>query len=390
MKGPAPTGHVLWMRDDAGVFRWHMRPRIPGHGRPYIALPREILEGDEATAKTVAVAMTSALRAQATPGSILAETVAAYAERWTRARKVNEATRDLARLKNHVLNTRLGALPVATVTRADVEDVVLHLDSKIEGGELAWKSSQNVWGVVTKLFDDAKNHKDRTLRVRDDNPTHEVRGPEIGVRRAKVYLYPSEFDRLVRCDDVPARTRTLYAVAVMTYARAGELAALTVGDVDLEHATLHVTKAVERVSKRVKSTKSGESRRIPIEAALLPLMARLCGGRRASDRLLWLPPAEDRAELLRRHLQLAGVARPTLFENTEATRHVTFHDLRATGQTWAAVRGDDHLKIMRRAGHADAETSMIYIREAENLRGDFGTPFSPLPEALLGTGLALA
>ena len=63
---------------------------------------------------------------------------------------------------------------------------------------------------------------------------------------------------------------------------------------------------------------------------------------------------------------------------------MTFHDLRATGVTWCAVRGDDPLKIMQRAGHADFETTKVYLREAENLAQGFGVPFSPLPEELHG------
>ena len=54
---------------------------------------------------------------------------------------------------------------------------------------------------------------------------------------------------------------------------------------------------------------------------------------------------------------------------------VTFHDLRATGITWCAVRGDDPLEIKQRAGHATFGTTEGYIREAENLRDGFGDVF---------------
>lgn len=65
---------------------------------------------------------------------------------------------------------------------------------------------------------------------------------------------------------------------------------------------------------------------------------------------------------------------------TDATRKaITFHDLRATGITWCAIRGDEPLRIMQRAGHADFETTKIYLREAENLAAGFGTVFPALP-----------
>jgi hypothetical protein len=47
------------------------------------------------------------------------------------------------------------------------------------------------------------------------------------------------------------------------------------------------------------------------------------------------------------------------------------------------VRGDDPLKIMQRAGHADFETARIYLREAENLAQGFGDVLPPLPGSLL-------
>lgn len=54
---------------------------------------------------------------------------------------------------------------------------------------------------------------------------------------------------------------------------------------------------------------------------------------------------------------------------------MTWHDLRATGITWRAVRGDEPL-----------ETTQKYIREAEVIRDGFGEVFPPLPASLLGAG----
>jgi hypothetical protein len=86
---------------------------------------------------------------------------------------------------------------------------------------------------------------------------------------------------------------------------------------------------------------------------------------------------------LKVYLRRAGVTREDLF-TTDATRKaMTFHDLRATGITWCAVRGNDPLKIMQRAGHADFTTTQIYLREAENLNAGFGDVFPPLPPELL-------
>ncbi len=48
-----------------------------------------------------------------------------------------------------------------------------------------------------------------------------------------------------------------------------------------------------------------------------------------------------------------------------------------------AVRGDDPLKIQRRAGHSDFATTDGYIRLAEHVRVGFGEPFPDLSDLLM-------
>jgi hypothetical protein len=89
-----------------------------------------------------------------------------------------------------------------------------------------------------------------------------------------------------------------------------------------------------------------------------------------------MPPREEWAERLRKYLGWAGVTRADLFADDATRRQVSFHDLRHTGITWRAVRGDDPLKVMRAAGHDDLRTTQRYINEAQTFEGaSFGTPF---------------
>jgi hypothetical protein len=99
-----------------------------------------------------------------------------------------------------------------------------------------------------------------------------------------------------------------------------------------------------------------------------------------------LPPPTHAPAYLRRFLLKAGVDRPELHKGSPTRKPMTWHDLRATGLTWMAVRGDDPLKIKQRAGHATFKTTEIYIRSAEAIRQGFGEPFPALPDCLLGTG----
>jgi len=44
-------------------------------------------------------------------------------------------------------------------------------------------------------------------------------------------------------------------------------------------------------------------------------------------------------------------------------------------------------KIMRRAGHDGIQTTMGYVKQTEDLTGDLGQPFAPLPKELTSFGL---
>ncbi len=404
MPRPA-TGSPIW---NPAKSIWQARVTFEGRRVP-IDMPG-IAKEDEERAFRMAKIVSARMRNGGMVIDGSTEFVADWIHNWLKdreARGIVTVRHDRGRLKRYVLPT-IGALEMGSVKRSDIERVVELLDQRISLDEkdpkrLSWKTASNVWTLVTKMFDDCVNSKNRLLRVRDDDPTDGIRPPERGDSKAKQFLYPSEFSKLVSCVAnsakgrplVPVRFRTLYAAATYTFARAGELEALTWDDVDLEHGVIHITKAVDRRTSKVKSTKSGESRRIPIEPELAPLLQRLNAERPQNDpgtsRVFWLPDDEDRAVLLRQHLLVAGIKRAELFLSDTRHKWITFHDLRATGITWMAVRGDEPLRIKQRAGHRSFSTTEGYIREAENLTGNFGDPFPRLPEDLTkGFGLVSA
>jgi integrase len=271
----------------------------------------------------------------------------------------------------------LGDRPVAAVSRRDLERVVEDLDKRVRAGELSWKTARHVWGMCTKMFSDACRSKRLDLRVREDNPAKDVRGPDRGADKAKAYLYPEELVAVLSCSSVPLRWRRLFALMVYTYARPGELAALEWSDVDFTRGTIHIHRALDDDGK-AKPTKTKVTRRIPIETNLRPLLAVLKAEASGPRVVPSMPPECDLSKRLRDYLKRAGVARAELFANDATRKQIRFYDLRATGITWMALRGDEPLRIMQRAGHTEFSTTMGYVRAAETL-GDVGEPFPPLP-----------
>jgi integrase len=391
-------GRVVWGKDAQGVERWHTRVReLDG------SEPRRPIDANWATdhgpdakakAKQVAAVLARGIRtARAVPRGT-GQTVQEYGTAWLSWRESQGlacVSGDKSTLLRHVYPS-IGHLPIKGVTRDDLKRLVLVLDAKAKKGKsddgkpFAWKSAVNAWAIVLALFRDATKSKRPDLCVLETNPARDLAGPDVGAKKSKQYVYPAEFLQLVSCTRVPLRWRRLFSLAIYSYARAGELSALKWSDVNLAQGVIHVHQSEDRNKGRkrgVGSTKSGVARRIPIEPALLPLLQALHKESGAKGAVFSLPSQGMLSRKLRVYLRRAGVTRDELHTTTATRKAITFHDLRATGVTWALVRGDGFEKVMQRAGHEDVTTTQIYMREAENLSAAFGTVFPPLPASIL-------
>ena len=385
--GRKATGTVRVLLNEQGKPQWHARwTRANGtRSKKWEPIDPKIPIDDEPAAKAYAARLAPRIRkASAEQGEpTTCETVDDYAGRWLddREGRVNSIKDDRTRMRLHVLPV-LGALDAATFTRDDVERLRDDLDAKIVRRELAWKTAASVWTLMTSMCADMVNAKRREFRMRGDNPCRDVKPPERGARRAKQYLYPSEFLQFVSCPDVPLRWRRAVTIAIFTYTRDAELRALRWSDI--EHDVVDITRAWNRRKPtEVKGTKSDAPRRFAVEPSLRPLLEVM---RREAEGVGLVAPLSDRggmAHTLRRWLWKAGVRRDALHTPSPTSQPITWHDLRATGATWMAVRGDDPHKIMHRCGHKSFTTTMLYVREGEAVRDGFGDPFPALPACLL-------
>ncbi|HEY4117030.1 MAG TPA: tyrosine-type recombinase/integrase [Byssovorax sp.] len=309
------------------------------------------------------------------------ETFEAWAERWCKSREAKGHTTvadDRGRLRKWITPAFTGK-PMTTITRDDVEALVEALDGRIVSGELAWRSARNVWALVSKAFSDACAAKDRSLRTLRENPALGVRPPDRGEDKAKAYLFPSEFLALMSCAAIPVPWRRVYAISTYLYSRAAEVRGLAWEDVDLDHGLVLIHRTIDDDGV-VSSTKGMAARRFAIEPTLLPMLRRMytaAGG--VGSVVPHMPTEKHLAPMLRRHLLAAGVNRAELHANDRTRKRLRFHDLRATGLTWLAIRGDGPLQIKQRAGHKAFTTTEGYIRDAEAVREGFGDVFPPLP-----------
>ncbi len=393
------TGYVEGYVEGRNGEQGHYVIRIscPDGSRPRIHLPPGPKSNKaKARAKETAAAYTERARREgvgASDGNARItsetgeETVAGYMDRWCverRRRGFSGVSKDAYRLRKHVVPL-IGHLLMTEVVRGDLESVVETLDERVQEDEIAWKSAVNTWGLVSKMFDDACNTKSRPLRVLTTNPAVGIRGPDRGNKKAKVYLYPSEFVTLVSCEKVPRVWRRIYSLATYLFTRASVLDVLSWDDftMDREPPAVRIHQAWDEERRRTKTTKNKDWRTFSVEPTLAPLLHAMHDEAAGRGRLITVPRGRRHACRLREHLKLAGVDRASLFINDATRKHITFHDLKATGVTWMAVRGDGRLRIMQRAAHKDFKTTLDYIRTAEALADGFGDVFPELPASLL-------
>jgi integrase len=380
--GRKRTGSKFF-RDGIWYIKLTVSLRGGGIDRRTIELPKGTTE-DQAEAKRIALANKAATRMfdrrepiEATSAEIIFDD---YVELWLKARiarGLRSVRKDRQRLRDHV-TPQLRGKAMRDITQDDLRRVVAALDRKIHdpAALFAWTTAGKTWGAVTKLFRDAARSKDPALRVLRVNPCDGVEGPDRGHEKAKQWVYPREFAALIACEENPLRWRRIYAVATYLYLRLSEVRALDWSDLDLVHAMARIHRSTDERGRHVREhTKTGSVRLFRIEPALMPVLKAMALESGAVGRVFGSvanAPGELRAHLLR-----AGVSRAALHDATETSLALRFHDLRATGITWAAIRGDSPLEIRDRAGHAELEQTNEYMRRAAGA-GEVGQPFPSL------------
>lgn len=325
----------------------------------------------------------------------VAELSALYIEHARETRGLKEATT----LKDYAATTRnhfapfFGERPIQRIDPALIERFVKHLRStngkgRRGGKPLSPKTVENYLTTLGTLFNFAV--KKRWIAA---SPMLGVERPVAATTDAPIaelnFLEPHEVAGLAeaaRPGEYHELDRALYLLAAYSGLRQGELRGLRWRHIDFGCSTIHV---LESVTRGTRSSPKGKRRRaVPLapSAAQALLVLRAVSRWTAPDAPVFACPSTGgpmaRAGLMRRYRQaLEAAGLPVEF---------CFHDLRHTFGTTMARAGESLWRIQEWMGHADVETTKLYLHyapavaDAAIIERAFGSGTNP------GTNLSLA
>jgi integrase len=146
----------------------------------------------------------------------------------------------------------------------------------------------------------------------------------------------------------------VWLMALFTGMRSGELYALRWTDIDLEAKTICVGRSWSS-KNGFTTTKNQKSRVVPISEVLLDYLREL---KLLSGQKEFVLPRLNEWE----RGEAAYVTRE--FCKSLGITEIKFHDLRATFITNLLSRGESLVRVMAIVGHADMETTNVYLRKA--------------------------
>lgn len=309
-------------------------------------------------------------------------TLAKWGETWLKQRRDRKLVRwpeaDEDRWNHHVKDTPLARMALVDVRTKHVRDWVKGMLAKTHHDKpLRTQTIRNAFNLIRKAFGDALDEE-----LVASNPAVGVKVPVRDSDPDWTYLTPDEI-RLIEtapAEKVPKPARLLYTVAIFTGLRAGELWALTWGDVQLKGDRPSIT--VRRSHKS--GTKNRKVQVVPLfpkaRAALDELERLAREAETYADENLIFPAPEggqrargDDAGWSSRivrdkhrvgHRELAGIARRVKFHEL---RHTTASHLVMgtwTGEPWPIA---EVCKFLR---HSSVVTTQRYAHLAPDYLHD--------------------
>jgi integrase len=343
--------------------------RLKGAREPgkWSSEPTPYAVGDEDKARRFAAAAQKMIdKRAATPADAMptvAKTVTGYAKMWAaerQARGVGSALADLSRLETHAFPA-LRDLELADVKPKHARDLVRELRTN---GKLAPRTIIHVHRTLRTMFESAvvdelidanpiKAKPGDLPKKRDKDPTW----------RSQATYTVSEVKQLISDASIPVERRVQYALKALAGMRHGEVAALSWRAIDHEVEPLgriNVELAYDSKTRRIKPTKTEDTRPVPIH----PTLGKILAAWKAShwERIYGRAPRLDDLVVPARtmkpvnaaeagHAMVADLELLGLRTQAGAHRKRGGHDLRGWYKTRTIEDGADSL-IIRRTTHA--------------------------------------
>lgn len=237
--------------------------------------------------------------------------------------------------------------PLASISPADIRRWHNDLMSKTksDGAKLAPSYLKNICIQMSSIFNYAVKYYGLT-----ENPCRKA-GSIGSMKSTHIDFWTyDEFMRFIQVIDEPL-AYTIFMTMYYTGMRIGEVLALTVLDIDVDHSLIHVTKSMQRIKKQYVITppKTQKSiRDIVIPDLLVTCLQNHISQIYKPDKsdLIFQISREPIRQKLNSYAKLAGV------------KKIRLHDLRHSHASLLIELGFSPLLIAERLGHENIETTL--------------------------------
>ena len=263
--------------------------------------------------------------------------------------KLQSTTRDnyVSAIHKHTFSWM--SRPASSIAPSDVREVLKLME--IDGSSPSYQNKIKV--IINQVF--TFGIEEGIVKGIDRSPSYGIKLKRREEKKPEILTIQEIRKLLSEAQSFNHKWYPVWAVALLTGMRNGELYALLWSDIDWENKMISVTKSYNTQMRKVKSTKSGNWRTIPISQELESILKKLkleAGKRKEVLPRLTGWNKGEQARILRQFC--LGIGLPS----------IRFHTLRACFATQLIRNGTPPIQIQKICGWKDLETMQHYVRLA--------------------------
>lgn len=270
--------------------------------------------------------------------------------------------------------TSIHELQAEKISKRDINYIFRNLSKK----EISKSHQQTIKTIINHVY---KYGNDEGLINVDQPPTRGISVKRAHEKVPEILTENQARQFLKHARDLEHKWYPIWAMALLTGCRNGELFALEWSDVSFENGLITISRSYNSRSKQFKSTKSGDYRNVPINNDLMGLLKELKVQTYSTGYVLPRISAWKKGQQARElRTFLKGIGMPS----------VRFHTLRACFCTMLLSQGHPPAQIMKVCGWKNLKTMERYVRMAgiteKGLTDTLSiTPKVQIGELLMGT-----